>query len=70
MRNITRRILYLIVTGRSYNTGHLNRINVADIAPFCEAGELCCVFDEIELVPIDRAVLTLLQLNQTSNQPQ
>ena len=68
MRNISRQILYLIVAGRSYSTAQINRISVADIAPFCETGELCCVFDEIELTSNDRAILALLQQGRLPNQ--
>jgi len=67
MRNVTRRILYIIIAGRNYHTGQHRRVNVEDIVPFCETGELCCVFDEIELTPNDRAILTLLQQNRSSN---
>ena len=49
MRNINLQIVYLLVTGRSYRQDLPDQIKIEDIAPFCEAGELCCIFEGIQL---------------------
>ena len=66
MRNMNRRILVLIVLGRSHSIDRLGRLTNIDrdlILPFCETGDLCCLFSETQLqsvAPTDEQIIDLM----------
>ena len=63
IRNINRRILVLILWGRSHDIRRLIPIDRDLIEPFCETGDLCCLFSETQLQsvsPTDEQIIDLI----------